>query len=143
MAKKEEEKEEKASTAGTRKRVKSKKKVIRKRKTKKEKEKPLSSAVRLAVESGKVEFGSRSAIRALLTGESKAVIIAKNAPKILKEDTRKYGHLSNIPVIDFDGSSRELGSVCGKPFPVLMLAVYEEGVSPILSFTEKKTAKKK
>ena len=136
MAKKEEEKEEPKEK--TKKKIKSKKKVIRKRRTKKEKEKPLSSAVRLAVESGKVEFGSRNATRALITGKSKAVVIASNAPKLLRENTDKYGNLSSILVIEFDGTSRELGSVCGKPFPVLMLAIYEEGVSPILTFSKNK-----
>ena len=43
---------------------KKQKKVVHRRKSKKEKEKPLSSAIRLTVEGGKVEFGARKGLTA-------------------------------------------------------------------------------
>jgi large subunit ribosomal protein L30e len=140
----EEEKVEKAKLAGEttlkepRERVKSKNKVIRKRKSKKEKENPLSSAVRLTVESGKVGFGSRKGLKDLLLGSVKLVVVAGNVPPSLAEDVRRYGEISGIPLVEFPGTSLELGSICGKPFPVSVLAVYDEGVSNILEFGKKK-----
>lgn len=128
-----EEKEEKAEKV----RVKSKKKVIRKRKSKKEKENPLSSAIRLAVESGKVGFGSRKGMRDLLLGSAKLVVMAGNLPPTLADDARRYGGISGVPLVEFSGTSIELGSICGKPFPVSLLAVYDEGVSNILEFGKK------
>ena len=118
--------------------VKSKDKVIRKRKSKKEKENPLSGAIRLAVESGKVGFGSRRGIRELLMGNAKLAVVAGNVPPELAEDARRYGGISGIPMVDFPGTSLELGSICGKPFPVSVLVVYEEGVSNIMEFGKKK-----
>lgn len=141
MAEEEKKAEEAKEEASAPERVKSKKKVIRKRKSKKEKENPLSAAIRLTVESGKVGYGSRKGVRALLTGKTKMVVLAQNAPRDLAEDVSKFGHLSEIPVVAFPGTSIELGSICGKPFPVLVLAIYEEGVSPILEFGEKKKKK--
>lgn len=119
-------------------RVKSKKKVIRKRKSRKEKENPLSSAIRLAVESGRVGFGSRKAVKDLLLGKVKLVVVAGNAPPALAESVSRYGELSSIPIVEFPGKSLDLGSICGRPFPVSVLAVYEEGVSNIMDFGKAK-----
>jgi large subunit ribosomal protein L30e len=119
-------------------RIKSKQKVIRKRKSKKEKENPLAGAIRLAVESGKVEFGSRKGIRNLLLGKAKLMVIAKNSPRELAADVARYGALSHIPIVEFEGTSIELGSICAKPFSVALLAVYDPGVSNIMDFGKKK-----
>jgi len=140
----EEEKVEKAEVAGetpepaVRTQIKSKNKVIRKRKSKKEKENPLSSAIRLTVESGKVGFGSRKGLKELLLGSVKLVVIAGNVPPALMEDVKRYGEISEIPLVEFPGTSIELGSICGRPFPVSVLAVYDEGVSNIMEFGKKK-----
>jgi len=115
-----------------------KKEVVRKRKSQKERENPLSAALRLSVESGEVKFGSKSSTRDLLLGKTKMAVIAKNAPRGVKEDFLKYGKLSHIPVLEYPGTSIELGSVCGKPFPVIALSVRREGVSNILDFAKKK-----
>lgn len=136
-----EEKVEKAAEAGETKqmaRIKSKHKVIRKRKSRKEKEDPLSGAIRLAVEGGRVGFGSRKGIKDLLLGSAKLVVIASNVPPSLAEDVKRYGEFSGIPLVEFGGTSIQLGSICGKPFPVSVLAVYEEGASNILDFGKKK-----
>lgn len=118
--------------------VKKPRKVVRRRKTKKERENPLTTAVRLAVESGRVEFGARTGLSASLLGKAKLFIVAGNTPAETKEKVSSYAKASSIPVIDFEGSSMELGSVCGKPFPVSVLSVYEEGSSNILDLAKKK-----
>ena len=117
---------------------KKKKKVVRRRKTKKERENPLTVAVRLAVESGKVEFGARTGLLASLTGKAKLFVTASNTPAEIKEKVGKYAKNSSVPLIEFEGSSMELGSVCGKPFPVSVLSVYDEGSSNIMELAKKK-----
>ena len=107
-------------------------KVVRRRKTKKEKEKPLTAALRLAVESGKVEFGSRSGLKAILLGKAKLFVVCENTPKKVLEKVKNYCKISDLPLINFDGSTLELGSVCGKPYPVSLLSVYDPGTSPIM-----------
>jgi len=115
---------------------KKKKKVVRRRKTKKERENPLTVAVRLTVESGKVEFGARRGISSSLQAKAKLFIVASNTPKEMKEQVENYAKLSNIPVIQFPGSSMELGSVCGRPFPVSVLSVYDAGSSNIMAMAK-------
>jgi len=133
-----EEAEEADEAIAEEKKEKKKKKVVRRRKTKKERENPLTLAVRLAVESGKVEFGARTGIAASILGDAKLFIIANNTPAETKTKVEGYAKASKIPVIEFEGNTMELGSVCGKPFPVSVLSVYEEGSSSILEIAKKK-----
>ncbi len=117
---------------------KKKKKVVRRRKTKKERENALTAAVRLAVESGKVEFGARAGISAGVSGKAKLFVIAENTPAETRAKVELFAKKSKVPLVEFDGSTMELGSVCGKPFPVSVLSIYEEGTSNIMELAKKK-----
>jgi large subunit ribosomal protein L30e len=117
---------------------KKKKKVVRRRKTKRERENALTAAVRLAVESGKVEFGARTAVASGIEGNAKLFVVAANTPADIRAKVEGYAKKSKIPVIEYDGSTMELGSVCGKPFSVSVVSVYEEGTSNILELAKKK-----
>lgn len=114
------------------------KKLVKKRKSKKEKEDPVALAIRIAVESGKTEFGARKGIKNSLLGKAKLIVLASNAPKELHEDIMYYSKLSNIPVCIFTGTNLELGSICGKPYSVSVLSIYDEGNSNIMSIIKKK-----
>lgn len=118
-------------------RKKREKKAVKKRKSRKEKENPLVCAVRLAVETGKVEFGAKNGMKDSLLGKARLIVVSSNAPHVLLEDINYYSKLSGIPVLVFDGTSMELGSICGKPYPVSVLSVYEEGSSGILALVKK------
>ncbi len=112
------------------------KKVVRRRKTKKERENPLTVAIRLTVESGKVEFGARRGIASSLNAKAKLFVVAGNAPDEIKKNVHNYSEISEVPVIDFPGSSMELGSVCGRPFPITVISVYDTGTSNILELAK-------
>ncbi len=116
---------------------KKKKKVVRRRKSRKERENALTAAVRLAVESGKVDFGARSGARGK-GGKAKLYVVASNAPASIRSGVELSAKKAKVPVIEYDGSTMELGSVCGKPFPVSVLSVYEEGSSSIMDLVRKK-----
>ena len=96
----------------------------------------IERGIRVAVDTGKVILGSNKSIQAIKLGNGELVVLAANAPKTLKEDVEVYSKLSEIPVHVFDGSSVELGSVCGKPFTVSVLVVQEPGDSNILELKE-------
>jgi large subunit ribosomal protein L30e len=116
-------------------RKKQKKKVVRRRKTK-EKENPFTSAIRLAVESGKVEFGARTGLMAAALGNAKAFVIALNTPDGTRAKVTEFAGKSKVPVIVFPGTTLELGFVCGKPFSVSVLSIYEPGNSNILQLAK-------
>lgn len=111
------------------------KRVIRRKKSKREKEHPLASAIRLAVESGKVDFGSRSALKN--KAKVKLFVFALNTPAPLKKQITEYSKTKDVPTIEFEGNVLELGSVCGKPFSVSVLSVYDVGASTIMSLVQK------
>jgi large subunit ribosomal protein L30e len=114
------------------------KKAVRRRKSKKEKESPLASALRLAVESGEVEFGSKSALVNSKKGDAKLFVLAANAPSATRDQVLKQVKAKSLSLIEFEGSSLELGSVCGKPYPVAVLSVHKAGTSNILDLAKKK-----
>ena len=114
---------------------KKKKRVVRRKKTK-EKENPLVSSIRLAVESGKTEYGARTGIAAGLLGKAKVFVVASNTPTDTRNKVSEFAKKSKIPVIVFEGTTIELGSVCGRPFPVSVLSVYDPGNSNILKLVK-------
>ncbi len=115
------------------------KKLVRKRK-KKTKVSPVEKEIRLLIETGKVLIGSRKGLRELLVGNPKAVIYASNIPEELINDIEYYADEGNITRLKFPGTSLELGKLCGKPFPVSLITVYDEGESN-LSKLKKLTSK--
>ena len=60
------------------------------------------------------------------------MIIAENCPDDIREDVEHYSKLSDIPVYNYEGTSVDLGSVCGKPFTVATLIIKDPGDSTIL-----------
>ena len=88
--------------------------------------------IRVAVDTGDVTLGSEKSIQSLKLGKGQLVVVAQNAPKDIIEDVEYYANLSEIPSFVYDGSSVDLGSVCGKPFTVATLIVNDPGDSTIL-----------
>ncbi|MEE1134811.1 50S ribosomal protein L30e [uncultured Methanobrevibacter sp.] len=88
--------------------------------------------IRVAVDTGDVTLGSEKSIQSLKLGKGQLAVVAGNAPKEILEDVEYYANLSEIPFIVYDGSSVDLGSVCGKPFTVATLIVNDPGDSTIL-----------
>jgi large subunit ribosomal protein L30e len=87
----------------------------------------LNRALRTAAKTGEVQFGIAQAKKAIDTSQGKLIIIASNCPAPeLKEQ-------SAIPVVEFPGNNRELGTACGKPFSVSVVTVITPGDSQILS----------
>ena len=89
-------------------------------------------SIRVAVDTGDVTLGSEKSIQSLKLGKGQLVIVAANTPKDIVEDVEYYTNLSDIPSDTYEGSSVELGSVCGKPFTVATLIVNDPGDSTIL-----------
>jgi len=93
----------------------------------------LEKALRQAIESGKVELGMDSTMKAAKTGRARLVIVSSRFPPDARQDLQRYASMSKVPVLEFKGDSAELGRVCRKPFQVASLAVIDPGSSNILS----------
>lgn len=97
----------------------------------------INRSIRIAVDTGKVAYGVESAKKALMTKQAKLVIIANNTPQDIKEDINRYAELSEVPILEFSGSSLDLGAICGRPHFVATLTVYEMGDSDIIKAVKK------
>ncbi|MDR3063689.1 MAG: 50S ribosomal protein L30e [Methanobrevibacter sp.] len=92
----------------------------------------IDRGIRVAVDTGDVTLGSEKSIQYLKLGKGLLVVVASNAPQAILEDVEYYAKLSKIPVHVYDGSSVDLGSVCGKPFTVATLIINDPGDSTII-----------
>jgi large subunit ribosomal protein L30e len=84
-----------------------------------------------AVKTGKVILGANRTIYAAADGSAKMVVLASNCP----EDIKQKVQATNIPVLEYEGTSVELGPVCGKPFTIAAMAILDAGESDILAAT--------
>lgn len=89
----------------------------------------INKALRTAISTGKVYFGIEETKKALKKGEAKLVILSSNCPPKFKEDILD---IKKISTYNFTGTNIELGSACGKPFPISILTVVKPGKSNIM-----------
>ena len=88
----------------------------------------INKVLRSVLSTGKVVVGGRQTRDAVKNGKAQVVVLSSNCPA----DT--VNEMKNIPVINYPGTSVDLGVACGKPFSIAALAVLEQGESEILSF---------
>jgi len=91
-----------------------------------------------AIRTGKIIIGSKETKNALLTGNLKLIILSKNCPEDIKGDMVYYSLLSKIPYKIVNENTKELGSICGKPFPVSVIGIVDVGDSDILDNKSRK-----
>ena len=102
------------------------KRLARKRQ-KKTKVSDIERNIGLLLDTGEVVLGTREGLKAVMLGDSKAVIYAENIREAVKQDFLKYAEMAGIKTIEFKGSSLKLGKLCGKLFPVSVIVVKDFG----------------
>ncbi len=97
----------------------------------------LKKDIENAMNTGSFKLGMRDAIRAARQGNAKLIVVAANAPEERKEDIVRYAGFSGIPLILYDGSSKELGEeVCGRLHFVAAIAFSDLGYSNLEKHVE-------
>lgn len=91
----------------------------------------LEREIKNIVRTGKYILGSKRSLKAVLMGKARAVIIASKIPPAIETDIVHYAKLGGIPIIKYPGTSHELGLVCGRQFPVSVIAVLDFGESKL------------
>ena len=84
-----------------------------------------------AVKTGKVIIGANRTVDAAENGSAKMVVLASNCPADIKKKVQE----TNVPVLEYEGTSVELGPVCGKPCTSAAMAILDAGESDILAAT--------
>ncbi|KUK45275.1 MAG: 50S ribosomal protein L30e [Methanothrix sp.] len=89
----------------------------------------IDRALRSSIRTGKVVLGSNLTLEAGVSGRAKLVISAIDCPEEVASGLKKV----DVPVYNYSGRGKDLGSACGKPFSVAALAVIEPGDSEIMA----------
>lgn len=79
--------------------------------------------LRDAVNEKKVIIGSKQTIKNLKLKSIKSVVVVSNCPESIKKDIGYYSKLTGIKVENFEGTAKQLGVFCGKPFSIAVLAI--------------------
>jgi large subunit ribosomal protein L30e len=79
--------------------------------------------LRDALKDNSVVMGSKTTIKYLKVGNVKLIVIANNCPESVTKEIEHYSKLSGIEVKKFDGTAKQLGVFCGKPFAIASLAI--------------------
>ena len=79
--------------------------------------------LRNAVKEKNVIIGSKQTIKNLKLKNVKSVVVANNCPENIKKDIEYYSKLTGIKFENFDGTAKQLGILCGKPFSIAVLAI--------------------
>jgi len=96
----------------------------------------VNKAITTTVRTGKVLFGANNAVKNARIGKAKLIIVAANCPQKIRGDIQYYCRLSDVPIAIYNGTSIDLGAICGKPFMVSALTIREPGDSDILKLAE-------
>lgn len=96
----------------------------------------ISKELPLLFKTGKVVYGFKEVTHTMYSKKVQGVIIAKGIPKHMLDKLVYYAKLFSIPYYIYDGTSRELGILCGKKFPISSIAILSAGESSILSLFE-------
>ena len=79
--------------------------------------------LRNAIKEKNLIIGSKQTIKHLKLKSVKLVVVANNCPDNIRKDIEYYSKLTGIKFENFDGTAKQLGTFCGKPFSISVLAI--------------------
>ena len=84
----------------------------------------LADDIQSSVKSDKSIIGYRETIKFLKSGgKVKYAIIADNIPETMDTELKQNSKVAGTKLEKFDGTSKDLGTACGKPFPVAAMII--------------------
>ncbi len=93
----------------------------------------IAKSLKTAIKDGKVAIGAKETLKAIQTGEAQMILLASNCPGKYKRAIEQ----SEVPTVEVEFSSVELGSLSGKPFTISALSIIDSGSSDIMELGEK------
>lgn len=79
--------------------------------------------VQQAVKANKAIIGYRESLSYIKTSKPKLIVMSNNLPSSARKEIEHNSKISKIKLETFGGTSRDLGVICGKPFPVSTLVI--------------------
>ena len=83
----------------------------------------LTEEIQNAVKTKTIAIGFRDSIKTIKNGKFKVVVVSNNIPQEMKKELESSLKSGKDKVEVFNGSSKDLGVFCGKPFPISTLVI--------------------
>ena len=83
----------------------------------------LTVDIQSAIKSNRAVIGYNESLNYIKTNTPKMIIVANNLPISIRKEIEHNAKISKTKFEVFDGTSRELGVICGKPFPVTTIII--------------------
>jgi len=97
-----------------------------------------NTQLRNTVDTGKIIIGTKETFKECLIGDPKFLVVSSTIRLIDKKQFEHYAKLLNIRIVQYPENGFELGSVCGKPFNISVLAIKDFGQSSLLDVLDSK-----
>lgn len=83
----------------------------------------VTKLIKEKIQQNKVILGYKRVTKAMKTGHPILIILANNLPEEKAKIVKYNARIAKIDVEEYSGDSVSLGLICGKPFPVSILAI--------------------
>lgn len=83
----------------------------------------LIEEIQSALKEGRVTIGYKKSLEFIKNNSPKLIVMTQNIPEKEKREVEHNAKLSGAKIEIFEGSSKELGVICGKPFPIMLLVI--------------------
>jgi len=83
----------------------------------------LEKTIKEKLKEDKVIIGFKSVIKILKKDNPQMVVLANNIPEENKNMIMHNAQISNVEIKEYPNDSVNLGLLCGKPFPISVLAI--------------------
>lgn len=83
----------------------------------------LTKLIKEKVKQDKVLLGYKSVMKLIKSGRPELVVYANNIPEERKKTLEHNTKIANVKIQEYPNDGVNLGLVCGKPFPVSVLAI--------------------
>jgi large subunit ribosomal protein L30e len=85
----------------------------------------LEEEIKNAMKAKKIIMGYRRSLKFIKSNKPKMVIIANNIPEKMRKEIENHTKVFNFEMKIFEGDSKKLGMICGKPYPVTTIVIME------------------
>lgn len=79
--------------------------------------------IQRALKDGNVVLGYKKSLEFIRNNSPSLIVISQNIPDREREEVEHDAKLSGAKIEVFEGSSKDLGVICGKPFPIMLLVI--------------------
>lgn len=83
----------------------------------------LNEMIQGASKTNNIIIGYKESRKFIKLNDAKAVVVAKNTPEKMRKEIEHNAGIAGVRLEVFEGTSKELGVICGRPYPVTVLVV--------------------